>query len=98
MSGVAHLAALIQLGHPDRCGVSTGGGASTDEYTRPLVPVVNLRHRYLDLGVSVTDRFNCNPLGSDLIGPNFKTDQGIGPKRLCNGDVSSVTSLSNQYT
>src|SRR5712672_1005252 len=37
-------------------------------------------------------------LGSDLIGPNFKTDQGIGPKRLCNRDVSSVTSLSNQYT
>jgi hypothetical protein len=37
-------------------------------------------------------------LGSDLIGPNFKTDQRIGPKRLCNRDVSSVTSLSNQYT
>src|SRR6476620_7352174 len=43
-------------------------------------------------------RFNCKPAGSDLIGPNFKTDQGIGPKRLCDRDVSSVTSLSNQYT
>src|SRR5271166_4527215 len=39
-----------------------------------------------------------NPLGSDLFGPNFKADQGIGPKRLGNRDVSSVTSLSNQYT
>src|SRR4029077_9294395 len=37
-------------------------------------------------------------LGSDLIGPHFKADQGIGPKCLCNRDVSSVPSLSNQYT
>jgi hypothetical protein len=47
------------------------------------------------LAVCANDRVNCNLLGRDLIGPHFKADQGIGPKRLGNRDVSSVTSLSN---
>ena len=50
------------------------------------------------MAVNVTDHFNCNPLESDLIGPHFKTDQGIGPKRLCNRDVRQVTRVAEQLT